>query len=55
MLLRNGGRPLLNMPAFCAPVECRGRTPLAIASLRGHAEVRRLIRPPVCCLHARFG
>ena len=39
-LLRNGLRPLLDTPANCGPTETRGRTPLLIAAMRGHTEVR---------------
>lgn len=40
MLLRNGLRPLLDTPANAGPTETRGRTPLLIAAMHGHTEVR---------------
>ena len=40
MLLRNGLRPMLDTPANAGPTETRGRTPLLIAAMHGHTEVR---------------
>ena len=40
MLLRCGGRHLLDTPANAGCSETRGRTALLIAAMRGHIEVR---------------
>ena len=39
MLLRNGLRPLLDVPANAGHVETRGRTPLLTAAMHGHIKV----------------